>query len=137
MSESTFEKIMRRTGRKPSFCKCVKCKSQCSTPCLGTPEDIQKLVDAGFKDRLKATTWAAGIIMELIDEPINMVQATYDEEKKACTFFNNGLCELHDLGLKPTEGKLSYHTITKENYTPQKALSWNVAKEWIGFFDKK
>ena len=33
--------------------------------------------------------------------------------------------------LKPTEGRLSYHTITKENLKFSKSLSWNVAREWL------
>lgn len=43
----------------------------------------------------------------------------------------NGLCELHDLNLKPTEGRLSYHILTEENICFSKSLSWNVAKEWV------
>lgn len=41
------------------------------------------------------------------------------------------LCELHDKGLKPTEGRLSYHTITLENWNFDNSLSWNVAREWL------
>ena len=50
--KSTFSHIMQKSGRKPTVCRCEKCKSQCHTPCLGTPEDIQKLMDAGYADRL-------------------------------------------------------------------------------------
>jgi len=32
--------------------------------------------------------------------------------------------------LKPTEGKLSHHSIKVDNWTPRKSISWNVAKEW-------
>ena len=49
MAESTLQKIARKTGRKVSFCKCNECKKQCTTPCLGTPEDIEKIIDAGLK----------------------------------------------------------------------------------------
>lgn len=130
--ESTFNKIIRKTGRKPSECKCNTCKAQCTKQvCLGTPEDILKLIDAGFKDRLMSTGWGAGILMGVTNEVIEMVQPMYDKEKGACTFFNNGLCELHELGLKPTEGKLSHHSMKVDNYDHKKALSWNVAKEWI------
>ena len=59
-----------------------------------------------------------------------MIQAR-QEENGYCTFFRDGLCELHDLGLKPTEGRLSHHSITKENFKFGKSLSWNVAKEWM------
>ena len=42
-----------------------------------------------------------------------------------------GLCRLHDSGLKPTEGKLSYHLLADDNFCFERSLSWNVAKEWI------
>lgn len=58
-----------------------------------------------------------------------MVQAR--QETGRCTFFRDGLCGLHSTGLKPTEGRLSYHTITKENLKFSKSLSWNVAREWL------
>lgn len=58
-----------------------------------------------------------------------MVQAR--QEAGRCTFFRDGLCGLHSIGLKPTEGRLSYHTITKENLKFSKSLSWNVAREWL------
>ena len=47
-----------------------------------------------------------------------------------CTFYHDGLCELHDKGLKPTEGRLSHHSMRLDNWTPKKSISWNVAKEW-------
>ena len=47
-----------------------------------------------------------------------------------CVFHKNGLCELHNSGLKPTEGKLSHHSIKAENTNFRKSLSYNVAKEW-------
>lgn len=61
--------------------------------------------------------------------PIPMVQALQTEH--GCIFWKNGLCELHDLKLKPTEGRLSYHVLTEENLNFGKSLTWNVAKEWI------
>lgn len=94
MAESTIEKIIRRTGRKPVECKCKLCKSQCKTPCLGTPDDIEKLIAAGYEDRLSPTVWAAGILMGIVSRPIDIIAPTYDEAKGACTFFNDGLCEL-------------------------------------------
>lgn len=128
--ESVFEKIIRKTGRKPSSCKCVSCKSQCMrSPCLGTPQDIEKIIDAGYGDRIFATEWGVRVMQGLDKHPIRMYQAELTEH--GCTFFKNGLCELHNYGLKPTEGKLSHHTITHENYDPKKHLSYNVAKTWL------
>ena len=128
--ETSLQRIMRKTGRKPIECKCQKCKQQCKTPCLGTPEDILRLIKAGYKERLAITHWWVGIARGKLDFPVIMIQAR-QEENGYCTFFRDGLCELHDLGLKPTEGRLSHHSITKENFKFGKSLSWNVAKEWM------
>ena len=46
ITETTIEKIIRITGRKPVSCQCALCKSQCQrTPCLGTPQDILALIE--------------------------------------------------------------------------------------------
>lgn len=58
-----------------------------------------------------------------------MIQAY--QTSHGCVFWKDGLCSLHNKGLKPTEGRLSYHTITEENIDFGKSLSWNVAREWI------
>jgi len=128
--ETTFTKIARKTNSKPLSCKCQACKKQCETaPCLGTPEDIEKLIDAGYGSKIFATTWASGIVLGIIDYPIEMYQAEF-VPRHGCIFFKDGLCQLHDLGLKPTEGKLSHHAVKTINH-PNKHLSWAVAKEWL------
>jgi len=38
---------------------------------------------------------------------------------------------LHDLGLKPTEGKLSHHSTKIEDFKANRSLSWLIAKEWL------
>lgn len=123
-----FQNISRQTGMKPSQCRCERCQQQCHTPCLGTPNDILKLIESGYKDRLEPTIWDAGMVMGATDHPIWMVQARVEGDW--CTFFHDGLCELHDKGLKPTEGKLSHHSMTLERWTKKRSLSWNVAKTW-------
>lgn len=127
--ESAIERIIRKTGRKPVQCKCGECKKQCRTPCLGTPEDILRLIRAGYKDKLYRTKWCVGLLWGRIDYAVPMVQAL--QTPSGCIFFKDGLCELHELGLKPTEGKLSHHSIKAENYKFSKSLSCNVAKEWL------
>lgn len=64
-----------------------------------------------------------------VKRPVYMVQAINTDT--GCIFFHDGLCELHDKGLKPTEGRLSHHSMTLENFTFRKSLSWNIAKEWL------
>ena len=130
MAENVLQKIIRKTGRKPSVCKCQACKNQCRTPCLGTPHDILKLIEAGYMENLKPTYWCVGLILGKLNYSIAMVQAEQTNEGW-CVFHKDGLCQLHDLGLKPTEGRLSRHDIKPENYVFSKGLAYNVAKEWL------
>lgn len=129
MAKSTLERIMHKTRRKPIECKCQLCKKQCATICLGTPEDIEKLLDAGHRDKLMVTEWGVGMMFGVINFPIPMIQAKQTD--KGCIFFENGLCTLHNKGLKPTEGRLSHHSTRLDNFKFSKSISWNVAKEWI------
>ncbi len=123
-------KIIHKTGRTPCECHCERCRNQCRTPCLGTPQDILQLIKSGFKNRMEPSFWAVGLVLGKFPFPIPMVQARL-EANGFCTFYHNGLCELHNLGLKPTEGTLSHHTITIENLDFSRSLSWNVAKSWL------
>lgn len=129
--ETLYQKIQRKTGRKPTECKCNLCKMQCKTPCLGTPEDMQRIIDAGYADRVSESLWAVGMMHGLCDFPVPNIASNYDKQKKACTFFTNGLCELHEKGLKPTEGKLSHHTTRLDNFNIKKSLAWTIIKEWL------
>lgn len=129
MSETPLERIMRVTGRRPSSCDCPRCRKQCKTPCLGTPQDIMRLMEAGYADYLRPTYWCVAMLYEKMSLPIPMVQIRV--ERRGCPLQHEGLCELHDKGLKPTEGRLSYHTITLENWNFDNSLSWNVAREWL------
>ena len=65
MGESILQKIIRRTGRKPSACKCRACRNQCRTPCLGTPDDILRLIEAGHQDKLAVTYWCVGMFLDV------------------------------------------------------------------------
>lgn len=132
-----FERVQKRTGKKQTSCSCEKCKTQCKMPCIGTPEDIFKIISAGYENRLMEAEWEAGIVMGVTDKSYKIITPAFDPEKQSCTFFTDGLCELHDKGLKPTEGKLSHHSTTPENFNPKKSISWNVVKEWIGLSHKK
>lgn len=130
ISETTTEKIIRITGRKPVACRCASCRNQCKrAPCLGTPQDIWALIEAGYEDKLAVTAWCVGMAVGKLPFPIPMVQVIHTSD--GCIFFQDGLCELHDRGLKPTEGRLSHHTLTEESFDFSKSLAWNVAREWL------
>lgn len=126
--EEVFQKIARQTGRKPLECHCDKCKAMCHTPCLGTPQDILALIDAGYADKLCYTEWAVGVILGFTPDIMAMVQIK--EEGDWCVFYHDGLCELHDKGLKPTEGRLASHEAYPRELNPMYNLTFQVAKEW-------
>lgn len=125
--ETTFEKIIRKTGMKPRACKCKLCQSQCAAPCKGTPEDMVKIIAAGYTDRVAIYKVPfTGLFPEF--SGLQYIAGKIDPETKMCTFFKEGLCELHNSGLKPTEGKLSHHTT--EKLDPKKSLTKHVLNEW-------
>ena len=139
---SPLQRIMQRTGRRPTECRCQLCKRQCHTPCLGTPQDILRLMDAGYTDRLSPTLWAAGVMMGVVSQPVPLIQAQCLDgawgglldvgAESHCTFYTgDGLCELHDKGLKPTEGRLSHHSIRLDNFRASRSISWAVVQEWL------
>lgn len=99
-------------------CTCDKCKNMCKVSCIGTPKDIEAIIDAGYADRLKETMWMVGYLA-VKEKPIAMIQPT--EKDGWCVFRRpDGLCELHDRGLKPTEGVLASCKMIEEDNVPTK-----------------
>lgn len=112
-------------------CTCDKCKNMCKVPCIGTPKDIEAIIDAGYADRLKETMWMVGYLA-VKEKPIAMIQPT--EKDGWCAFRQpDGLCELHDLGLKPTEGVLASCKVVEEDDIPtyETSVLRAVAHEWV------
>lgn len=123
---------MKDYGYKVTECSCERCKNQCRTPCLGTPEDIDRLIKAGYGDRLALTLWRAGLLIGCTNKIIKLV-APIQEDNGWCTFrTSDGLCELHDKGLKPTEGKLTHHS-NLLRVRPDRNLTWLIVKEWLPY----
>ena len=102
-----------------SECDCERCSRMCHAPCCGTPDDIRRLIDAGYADRLMLDDWDEGI------KPVDMLKPALKgaesqrapwetESMRGCTFWRDGKCELHKLGLKPSQGKLALHGQTRE-----------------------
>lgn len=123
--------------REESECSCEICKGMCQRPCWGTPEDIKKIIDAGFGDRLMADFWEGS--KETNDEDVEilcgalkgheaMLAPFFPISKEGCSFFKNGLCELHDLKLKPIEGRLATcKDVPEEKW---ESIHKNVMKTW-------
>lgn len=129
------ERIKKLVGidhnRWEQSCTCDKCKSMCKTPCIGTPKDIEAIIDAGYADRLKRTIWMVGHLAAG-EKLIDMIQPIGRDGW--CVFrWPDGLCELHDCGLKPTEGVLAFCKVVEEDNIPtyETSVSRAVAHEWV------
>ncbi|MCP1384853.1 hypothetical protein [Runella salmonicolor] len=107
MAANFQKKIIDLSCLQPSECHCEMCQQMCHTaPCIGTPFDmflIQERPD--FRDKVAITMNVAATRLGL--PPILMIAPSYKKEKGHCAFFENGKCVLHEIGLKPTEGKLA------------------------------
>jgi len=105
---TTDKAIQVVSGISPTECSCNKCVNMCKTaPCLGTPEDMAKLIAAGYGDKIMPTTVATPIVLAHFGKPINIFALEFDDENGQCCMLENGLCKLHESGLKPLEGKLA------------------------------
>jgi hypothetical protein len=119
-------------------CSCPECKAMCERrPCWPTPEDAQRLINAGLADRLMLDWWfdhAQNKTVHVLTPAIAGREAGQAPAIPSgrCTFLNEqGLCRLHDLDLKPTEGK---QALCKER-TPA-GLHEQVAQTWDSAFGK-
>ena len=129
--ELISDKIIRLSGAKPCQCSCEKCRSMCHAPCLGTPDDIEKLIQAGYGDRLAVAQWGVGILAGVTDKVIAMLQPRL-EPNGWCTFRRaDGLCELHYKGLKPLEGKLASCSPRPVGWNIHKDFTWLIAQTWL------
>lgn len=127
---TAFQFVVKKTGLKPNECNCSKCVKMCrTTPCIGTPEDIAKIAQAGFEERLQVTMWASGMPYGI--PPVPIIAPRFDTERGCCTFLTEfGLCELHESGLKPTEGKLATCDPAVKA-TPDNHPAFIIAKMWM------
>ena len=114
----------------PISCACDKCKSMCAhSVCVPTPDEARTLIRLGYADRLGAYKFNP------FDDSASVVApATVGYEGQLlskttlgpCTFYKEGLCELHPLGLKPFEGRIAHHD------RPWLAVRAEVLKTWRG-----
>lgn len=131
MSEKEFltnEDYIDKLGQVPCECDCKVCESMCHAPCCGSVEDFDKLIDAGYADRLMfddlPSVRDAGDFLKPALKGYEGEQAPWHTHSLVgCTFWKYGKCELHKLGLKPLQGKLAHHTNTGEKIDAYAAVS--------------
>ena len=112
-------------------CTCETCKAMCERPCWPTPKEAEKLIEAGFGNRLMEDYWAgnSGNVSILCPALVGSEgHAAPSWARGKCTFQDkNGLCELHDLGLKPIEGRLAdcQNEDATKNLHEMVMVAWN------------
>jgi hypothetical protein len=89
---------------------------------MGTPKEIAAIMDAGYMSKLTIDN----------DNDPSLEFAVIKSRgskgtKGTCVFHKNGLCQLHDLGLKPIEGRTAMHG--KDN---PRILYHHLARAWNG-----
>lgn len=114
-------------------CSCKRCQLMCmNSPCLGSPNDIKRLIKLGHKDNMSLTIWAVGYMNSNGQiPPIEMIQLKGNPNgltpyTRTCVMFENGLCSIHEN--KPTGGKLAQHDDTQQQVL-ERELS--IAKLWL------
>lgn len=125
-----LNEIEAATNMRVHSCSCNDCQGMCrSTPCIGTPEDILRIINAGHIHKLELTKWGAGTI--ICGMPIILMVTPRQLDNGQCSFFTpDGLCELHEAGLKPTEGKLAHHD-GQVLIDPKTVIGVQVAQRWV------
>ena len=120
-------------------CTCEKCVEMCLTyPCMPLAEEAEKLISAGYGPLLALDTlnsWfdGKGKILALRPAMVGLEHDLLPCEigKSPCVFLKNERCLLHDLGLKPYEGRECLHntTFNQEMKTvDQLKKSWSTEK---------
>lgn len=119
-----------------SECDCEKCSNMCQAPCSGTPEDMEKLIDHGYADRLSYDDLEPKpyILKPSLKGYEGKKQPWLTASPDGCTFWKNGKCELHASGLKPIQGKLAHHDETEKQ---RLEIQDFLVKSWEGQKGKK
>lgn len=109
-------------NRHPSSCSCKNCRSCCEmVPCLGTPQDVWNLIEAGHIADLSPSIHFSGAAWDF--PPIECVMIR-KAPAGGCSLYKEGLCTLHERGLKPTEGRLQTCEPGNEAVFPHVAATW-------------
>lgn len=98
-------------------CTCARCVEMCRTyACLPTPEEAESLINAGYGDRMMLDTRPAISDPKLLVLTLMPAMKGYERRISPmqlgisdCSFLVNERCALHDLDLKPLEGKFNLH----------------------------
>jgi hypothetical protein len=113
-------------------CSCIVCSGMCERPCWPTPKQAKTLIERGYGGRLMLDRWCASPDILLLcpaSKGFEGKEAPWNPHtKEGCTFWKNGLCELHELGLKPLEGQVAIHGKDQPELHHDVAFLWDNPK---------
>lgn len=122
-----------------SECSCGACQRMCERSCWGTPDDIRKLIQAGFGSKLMLDWWIGeedNIYVLCPAETGHEGRSAPSWPGMGCILQKNGLCTIHASGLKPTEGKVASCKGTPGHVHESMAATWDteegraLVEEW-------
>jgi len=117
-----------------SSCDCDKCKEMCKRrTCWALPSEIDKIIDAGFADKLMLDYWSGDPDFDLVCPSIKgseMQRTPWMPTGECCLQKKDGHCELHAGGLKPVEARLSHCNDDEKIGDVFNKLHAAIAKEW-------
>jgi len=125
-----YSKMKKLKDYNPSACSCNGCQAACmSSPCFPTPEQVERLINAGYKEDLRISFWADVTAQGADDKKFDIFKqlrivvapkskgkiVVGDNILSPCSLFKDGKCMLHNKGLKPLEGTLIDHNMTQQD----------------------
>src|SRR5580658_5289718 len=127
-------------------CSCRICRNMCKRPCWGTPEDIEKLIEAGHGGKLmldyyfnspRENDHTTFLLAPALKGYEGKCAPYVPHTEAGCTFWKYGKCVLHNNKLKPLGGKLAHHS--QNNMINEQVMStWEtdkgkyLVKQWCG-----
>lgn len=124
-TDEFLQSFLSERAREVTECQCKDCQEACQrTPCLGTPQDMQRLIERGHREHITWVDWCGGHEHGITSIPMLALRADFEERAAqqktfiefliasegfmggTCPMWDRttGLCKIH--AYKPTEGKM-------------------------------
>lgn len=122
---------MKKNDRKFHECSCGECKKMCErTPCWPIPGDIEKLFETKYIKKFRLICFEVGDgvnpMRKDVDMPLPITKRKESYYHGECIFSDkDGLCILHNEGLKPYGGKAAIHEDDQPDIRPDILREWN------------
>ena len=97
---------------KLSSCTCSACVEMCGIcPCIPTPDEAEQMLDHGYGQRMSSREVYKIDSFHILCPSVRGHECQHDMThfSGGCTFLKDGLCEIHDSGFKPLEGRAVHH----------------------------